>query len=216
MGAAVAPALVGFLTGALVVHHLGPDPITPRTSPVVCAGTSLRVCVWPEHRGQLATYLQVATTATRRWRAVGLHPPTRYSERDADASTGSARIGFSTESTPADMLSDLTIAVLPPTPACAETGPFLGAEAARPRSAAESPLAIPRYRPRGYRPRATGYGTPVHPHGRGPCSPRMHASRYRACSAMSSRRGASCAANVTLRSSRASRRISKPSQVVTS
>lgn len=75
----------------------------------------------------------MATTAVGRWRAIGLDPPARYSERIPDAAGGSGGvglIGFIDQSTRADLLSGMAIAALPPSvPPCGENGPFLGGDA---------------------------------------------------------------------------------------
>ncbi len=141
VGTAAVPAVIA----CLVVSSLGPTPTVPRTSAVVCSPASPVICVWPEHKELLASAQDVAREAGSRWRAAGLAVPDRFSEKASDAGQGVAgrnaaglsviagstiTVGFGDQPGPNDLLTSFVVAILPPpVPRCADTGPFLGADA---------------------------------------------------------------------------------------
>jgi len=124
----------GLFVGVLLVAPLGTYPTVPRDqSSLECAGaeTEPLVCLWPEHRDQLPVAAAAARRAIASWRAIGLSVPLTVREGSPDIATpGELRIAISSASQPANILEALAYGMLPPWPACAETSPFPGADAA--------------------------------------------------------------------------------------
>jgi hypothetical protein len=117
--AAVLP-IVGLTVGSSLVSDLGPDPATPRDPALlVCSsGPPPLACVWPEHTERLTEVADLVSAADAAWRAAGVPGRNRYSEADGS-------LGFSNESTKADIIAGIAYGRLPPWPDCAATEPYL-------------------------------------------------------------------------------------------
>jgi len=134
-GAAMIPIILSVSVGIWLVHSLGPDPVVPRAGSLVCSNGTPQVCVWPEHRNQLARIEPLAAQADAAWQQAGVPGPERYSELRAAAlppGVGSIRLQPSLPQDNRDILVSLAYGALPRPPACAVAGtaPWPGGAAA--------------------------------------------------------------------------------------
>lgn len=124
------PLAAALILGSVLVSGLGSEPTVARDRQhLVCStdGGDLVVCVWPEHVERLEEVTAIARSAVAGWSSAGLSVPSRVAEGDREAAgPDSLAFGFSLASGPTDILYGLAYAMLPPFPACAETGPYLG------------------------------------------------------------------------------------------
>ena len=123
-GTALLVLAVGAAGGVLSVRHLGPDPVRPRQDALLCRTVDgVRTCVWPEHSARLTEVSDVAAAAANAWETYGLTPPTAFTEGVSQA-PAQVTFGFRGDATAADLARSVSVAVLPPFPACAATSPW--------------------------------------------------------------------------------------------
>ena len=121
LGAGLAIFVSCLALAVRLVSGLGFDPVQPRTGPMACAGSSPRVCVWPEHAGMLAE----ALADTRRMAAVlrhfGLIVPRQATESIAPRPGPAWIFGIGLQDSPAQVRALVAVGVAPPgPPPCAQ------------------------------------------------------------------------------------------------
>lgn len=122
----IVPLVIALAAGSVIASPLGPDPVVARhASALVCAKdpSGIEVCVWPEHVGRLDEVLGIAARAVAAWDAAGIPAPRRFTEVEP-ANRVDPVFGFRLESTGADIVGALAYSLVPPTPSCADTGPY--------------------------------------------------------------------------------------------
>jgi hypothetical protein len=129
--AGVAVLIAGFVTAQTLVRDLGPDPVRPRVDGLSCRDSSggLRVCVWVEHRDDLARAMRELTPAVHRLTDAGVPAPARLTEAAPAPDRGVWTFTIRHDMTPQDVMYSLAVGLAPPSPACAEDGPWPGAAA---------------------------------------------------------------------------------------
>ena len=117
-------ATIGISSAALIVRHLGPDPVVARKTDLICDSLDgVQFCLWPENRKNLDLVARTGSAIVSAWIAAGLHPPMLYSE-----ATNSTRSTFSIRSsaTSENVAHAMVAATLPPVPLCAASYPYPG------------------------------------------------------------------------------------------
>ncbi|MFE3649958.1 hypothetical protein [Streptomyces sp. NPDC059122] len=130
-------ALVGGLVGSgWLAYGLPADPVNARPADQLqCAGDNPRVCLWPELSRQTYMIRENAADARKRLQQAGLTVPAELT-MDNQPKPGALFIGAWPKPTPSQVRSGVGTALLPPgPPACAEHGPFPGADAYGPTAA---------------------------------------------------------------------------------
>jgi hypothetical protein len=119
----VAPITLGLAAGAVLAHDLSRMPVAPRSpASLVCADSTPRVCVWPEHRSRLAEATAVASEVTAAWSRFGISPPAEFTEASLDMSSPDVRsFGIWTGADRTEIIQALALSMLPDWPACAES-----------------------------------------------------------------------------------------------
>ncbi|ANZ20178.1 hypothetical protein O1L44_32100 [Streptomyces noursei] len=133
----VTVALVAGLAGSgWLAYGLPADPVNARPADQLqCAGDNPRVCLWPELSRQADMIRQNAADARSRLQQAGLTVPAELT-MDKQARQGALFIGAWPNPTPSQIRSGVAAALLPSgPPACAERGPFPGADAYGPTAA---------------------------------------------------------------------------------
>lgn len=118
--AATTPLLASVALGGLLVHNLGRTPTVDRDgSSLVCSSSAVQVCVWPEHRDELAEVSDIAIAATAAWSAAGVPAPAGYTEQGTASRPGNFRSFEISPGIPrTDILLSLATSLLPPPPTC--------------------------------------------------------------------------------------------------
>ncbi|MFJ9619068.1 DUF7224 domain-containing protein [Streptomyces noursei] len=127
----VTVALVAGLAGSgWLAYGLPADPVNARPAyQLQCAGDNPRVCLWPELSQQADMIRENAADARDRLQRAGLTVPAELT-MDKEPKPGALFIGAWPKPTPSQVRSGVGTALLPSgPPACAERGPFPGADA---------------------------------------------------------------------------------------
>ncbi|AZI57183.1 hypothetical protein EH165_02440 [Nakamurella antarctica] len=84
---AVVAVIAALLVAVQLVDHLGPAPVAPRSTAMVCAGEHPRVCLWPEHAAEIDATVLMATAISYEFKEAGIQLPATASEAIADPET---------------------------------------------------------------------------------------------------------------------------------
>ncbi len=120
-----------FVVAASLVSNLGFDPVQPRTGVMVCAGTSPRVCVWPEHSSRLAEASADAARMASIMENSELRAPALATESTAPRHGPEWTFSTSDLSTAAQLRTETAVGLVPngPPPGCAQFTTWPGADA---------------------------------------------------------------------------------------
>ncbi|SHN08178.1 DUF7224 domain-containing protein [Streptomyces yunnanensis] len=135
--ALVTVALLAGLAGSgWLAYGLPADPVNARPAEQLqCAGDNPRVCLWPELSQQADMIRENAADARSRLQQAGLTVPAELT-MDKQAEPGALFIGAWPKPTPSQVRAGVGTALLPSgPPACAERGPYPGANAYGPTAA---------------------------------------------------------------------------------
>ena len=127
---AAIPTVLLFSAGAALVHGMGPNAVVPRSaSNLVCQPGNPSVCLWREHQSRLDDVSLIATNVAINWKDAGVPVPSKFTEqwqKDNNKNERSFLIALNANNS--EIVVDLTNAVIPLFPACAQHGPWPGGQ----------------------------------------------------------------------------------------
>jgi hypothetical protein len=125
--AASALLLGGLAGGTAFASQLESYPAQPRDpAALICSGSTVRVCLWPEHAPRIDEVVDLATAAVAGWRAAGIDQPSLVTEATSDLPEDAVSFGFSLTAPRAVVLNAIVYGMMPAWPRCADEGPHLG------------------------------------------------------------------------------------------
>lgn len=125
--ASTALLLGGLAGGAAFASQLESYPAQPRDpAALICSGSTVRVCIWPEHAPRMDEVVGLATAAVAGWRAAGVDSPSLITEATTDLPRDAISFGFSLRAPPTVVLNAIVYGMMPSWPRCADEGPYLG------------------------------------------------------------------------------------------